>query len=256
MKGLICKDYYCLKKEIHMFFGITIGVIVMAVLFTLSSKYGNVAKSVAEMSKEDPLGEELFYQLYRTAIWLVLFIPMAFTGNVVDCFKADKEAGFSKTLFSLPIKPAYIVGSRYIACMLFAVVGFIGSAVAAFCVSQATDQFTFSGLLSVVLTFGAILTADMGIVMMLLYGLGTEKADIIQSVPIIVAIVIMIVYVYGSLGKVPQDEVDAWVLKMGENVNDFLNQNGVLFALAALVILGITYFISVKIVEKRRGKAV
>ena len=59
MCGLITKDMYCLKKNLKIFFSVTIGIMVLSVLFIISSKYGNVARGMAQMQREEKFGNKI-----------------------------------------------------------------------------------------------------------------------------------------------------------------------------------------------------
>ena len=57
MKGLLIKDYYCLKKSLRSFLLLTIGVIIIGVMFALSMQHGNMAVEAAEMAEKSRLNE-------------------------------------------------------------------------------------------------------------------------------------------------------------------------------------------------------
>ena len=82
MRGLITKDMYCLKKNLKIFFSVTIGIMVLSVLFIISSKYGNVARGMAQMQREEKFGNKMVVSIYQGVIWLTLFIIIAFIGIV------------------------------------------------------------------------------------------------------------------------------------------------------------------------------
>ena len=74
MRGLITKDMYCLKKNLKIFFSVTIGIMVLSVLFIISSKYGNVARGMEQMKREQKFSSETVLSIYQCVIWLTLFI--------------------------------------------------------------------------------------------------------------------------------------------------------------------------------------
>ena len=107
-----------------------------------------MADAVTSMIGKEGMAAEEVYDMFRLGVWLVLLIPMAYVGNVIDCFKADRSADFGKQLFSMPVKPGQIVGARYLTCLLYAGLSFVGSFLTAVCVSCATDKYPLSELLS------------------------------------------------------------------------------------------------------------
>lgn len=256
MKGLLIKDYYCLKKSLRSFLVLTIGVIIIGVMFAFSMQYGNMATAAAGTAVEAGVDESTMFDMFRIAVWLVIIIPMAFVGNVVDCFKADMSADFGKQLFSLPVTSKEIVGARYLACIIYALVSFVGAMITAFCISGASEQYPLAELLSVVTIFGAVMLSYLCIVMCLIYLIGTKYADYIQATPILIVLVGAVVFSNVKMMNMQEAEMDALMANMWGNVKGFVTQNAGIFLLVAIVVLVVTYFASVQIVEKRRGKAI
>lgn len=256
MKGLLLKDYYCIKHNLISFLCLTIGVIVIGVLFAVSIHYGNMADVVATMVAEEGMTAESVYDLFRLGVWLVLLIPMAYVGNVTDCFKADQSANFGKQIFSMPVNPVQMVGARYLACLLYAGLSFAGSFFAAICVSCATNQYPLSELLAVTITFGAALLIYLSIVMMLLYLFGTRYADTILAVPLLIVMIVGGVYIVMKLEHLGGAQEDALMSNIWGSIKGFLTQYAGILCVIALVILILSFFASVKIVEKRRAKAI
>ena len=110
MKGLIIKDLYCLKKEMKLFLGVTIGSAIVSVLFLLSARYGNIANALADIQKTEMISGEELLRLTDMLALLVIYLPIALTGCVVECFKEDSKAGFGNIMFSMPVSYKKIVG--------------------------------------------------------------------------------------------------------------------------------------------------
>ena len=119
MKGLIIKDLYCLKKEIRLFIGITIGSAIVSILFLLSVRHGNIADALADIQKTEMIGSDLLLSLTDMLALFVIYLPIALAASLVECFKEDTKAEFSKVMLSMPISYKKIVGSRYVTCLLF-----------------------------------------------------------------------------------------------------------------------------------------
>lgn len=256
MKGLLIKDYYCLKKSLKSFLGLTIGVIIIGIMFAISMEHGNMAMVAAETAVQAGVDEATAFDMFRIAVWLVIIIPMAFVGNVVDCFKADMRADFGKQLFSLPVDSKQIVAARYLTCIIYALVSFVGATITAICISGASEQYPFSELMSVLVLFGSITMIYLCIVMCLIYLIGVKYADYIQSAPLLIVMIIAVIFSDVKMMNMSEAELDSLMENMWDTVKGFMTQNVGIFLLVAVVILVITYFASVKIVEKRRGKAI
>ncbi len=264
MKGLLIKDCYCLKRTVRLLIPVSLGTLFLAVLFTLSARYGNVAHAIAA-TKEEALREGLFteaefYYAYRYVIWCVLFIPMAFTANVPDCFCEDHRSGFSKMLFSLPVTPARIAGARYLSCLLYTLIGTVSSAAAAACVSRASDRLSCAELLSVVFTFSGVMTLFLAVVMPLIYLLGAEKKDLIMISAAVAAVAAVFVCIRGAMpapSGLPQEQDALFLLTFAlGRINRFLTSKGLPLFLAAMLFLAASCLSCVLIIRRRREKAV
>lgn len=256
VKGLLIKDYYCLKKSLKSFLLLTIGVILIGIMFAISMEHGNMKIAAAGTAVEAGVDEATTFDMFRVAVWLVIIIPMAFVGNVIDCFKEDMRADFGKQLFSLPVRSCQIVGARYLACIIYALVSFVGALIAAVCISGASEQYPLSELLSVAVIFGSVMVAYLCIVMCFIYLLGTKYADYIQAAPFLIALIVVAILSNVKMMNMEEAELDVLMKNMWGTVKGFVTQNAGIFLLVALVVLMVTYFASVKIVEKRRGKAI
>lgn len=256
MKGLLIKDYYCLKKSLRSFLLLTIGVIIIGVMFALSMQHGNMAVVAAETAKEAGFNEATVFDMFRIAVWLVIVIPMAFVGNVVDCFKEDMRADFGKQLFSLPVSAKEIVGARYLVCMLYGFVSFVGATITALFISGASSEYPFSELMSVAVIFGSVMLAYLSFVMCFIYLLGVKHADYIQAAPILLVMVGIGIFASKKMFTMEEEVLTSMMENMWGNVKGFVTGKAWIFLLVAVVFLVITYFASVKIVEKRREKAI
>lgn len=248
MVGLIYKDIYCLKKNIKLFVVITLGVIVLSVLLILSMQYGNIQTFLST----EEITEEEFFSLFQAAIWCVLILPIAAATMITDCYKEDKKASFSKCLYTLPVKEEVIVGSRYIAGVLFLLLGLVGSVVASVCISFATDVFSLGQLISYCVTFTAVLLVYLAFLMFLLYTVDGRKADFIQCIPLVILFFVAEYLIVEKGGDLSAEEFSLYMTNMEESINQFMIKNSVWLLLAAFGIVGISYLGSV-MVRKKRG---
>lgn len=259
MKGLILKDYYCLKKSIPMLFMVSFGTIFLSVLFLLSCKYGNIADYIVRTPEEIINGEQMleedFYGMLRMAIWLVLLIPMAYTANVFDCFKADKEADFSKFLFSLPVREWQMAGARYLACFLYIGVGISAAVITAICTAMTSDYMVLSELLSVVVIFAGVMLSAMAVMMPLAYLVGRKTAGYI-ALGIGVALYLLCAVCLLMSGDASVEYLLANLQDIKNKVINFVTTKGVVVFGIALATFGVSYLCSVLIIKKRRGRAI
>lgn len=254
MKGLILKDILCLKKNLKLFVLVTLGVILLSVMFVLSSRFGNIADAMNNYNEEDTMSKEMLLKMMELAMHLILFIPMAFIGNVIDCFKEDRKADFYRNLLGMPVNNMEIAGARYISMMIYVTLGFICSVIAALGISAASDRLVFKDMLSAVLVFGGVLMIYMSIVMPCLYGFGVRKADIISGVPFVFILIggafLMDRITSGSSTGMSDEMV---IIKLINDFKDFLTHKGGVVIAVASICLTVAYLFSVKILEKKRG---
>lgn len=237
-----------MRKILMTFFFVTAGVILLSVLLIISARYGNIAAAIEEMKEENGMGEEAFFYFFQIPIWLTLFIPMAFLSMIVECFKEDRKAGFARTMLCLPLTDAQIVGSRYLSCLLYTILGLAGSFVAAFFVSLASDVFHLQKLMGYIFCFSGGLLVYMSFVMFMIYFLGAEKADLIQCVPFLLLLVAAIVVVKRKFSTISQADV-----KFIDSVSEFMTEKSWLVFMIALGCMALSFWGSCAVMKKRKG---
>lgn len=253
MKGLIMKDLYCLKKELRLFLGVTIGSALVSVLFLLSARYGNIADALADIQKTEMLGSDTLLSMCDMLALFVIYLPIALVGSLVECFKEDSKAGFSKVAFSMPLSCKKIVGSRYITCMLFFGVCVLSASFCNAIVSSVSDTLEFLTVLKGVFFMCAIFMIYMSLIMLLLYLLGTKRADIIQAVPILLVFCVWVIRFAVKMEELSDTEGLGALIEIINSSKEFMEKQGVMIFAAALLCMCLSYFLSVKIVEKKRG---
>lgn len=256
MRGLVLKDMYCLKKNLTLFFGVTVGVIAMSLLYILSSKYGNIATEYEAMQTMESVSSEEAAMLQGTTkavVYFSLLVPIAFLATIVECFKEDLKAGFYKTMMSLPLSNAKIVGSRYLSCMLFTVVAMLGSIMTAFLVSLVEEDMPFENSLKYILLFTTVLMVYISLVIFLLYLFGARKADLIQCVPFVILLIAAEGWFVKKLLAAPEGEEMGIFSDLGESVKVLVNDYGYILFLGALLCMGISFLGSWFMMKRRRG---
>lgn len=257
MKGLIIRDLYCLKKSIKLLLAVTAGVVLLAVLFVISTRHGNIASGVVSMRADDPEAAEQMFGMFEVGIWVTLAVPLAFIANVTDCFKEDHRADFQKFLFTMPVKYSAVVGSRYITCLLFALVSYVGSMIAAFLVSLASDTYKFSELAAIVSVVASVFVVYAALVLLLMYIMGSSRADLVQIIPFVaIGVVVYAIFVRKML-SMDDAQLDAMMANMGEMLDkakDTMMNYGVVSLLGALLILGLSYLLSVYVMNHKKGR--
>ena len=88
--------------------------------------------------------------------------------------------------------------------------------------------------------------------MFLLYLLGTKRADIIQTVPILLVFFVGVICFAEKIEA--QTEVDEFgsMIEMVNSGKEFMEKQGVKVFIVALLCMCVSYFLSVKILENKR----
>lgn len=252
MKGLIYKDILCLKKNLKMFTMVTLGIVSLAVMYVVSSKYGNVADFLHQQDfGEDTMSKTMLLSMLNLTLLIVINIPMAFIGNILDCFNEDKKAGFHNILFALPISKRKIVGARYASILMYMLLGFACAGVSAITISIVSDEYTFFEMMGTVFAFAGVNIAYMSIVIPLLYYLGSARGEVIFIVPIAITLVGIGAYLINKFDNIPDEQFDVECLKLINSFVDFITTKGILVFLAGAGCLVCSYLISVIVFEKK-----
>lgn len=261
MKGLLFKDYLCLRKGMKNLILVSLGILIMGIMFVLSSQYGNLAVAKEAMVQDTTMSEaDVFIgnHIIEMAIYIMLIIPVAFVSNVTACFKEDAQVGFGKPLNSMPLTMWEIAGSRYLVCLLIAVVSMGASTVSAFFISVVSGLYDFSKLLGVILTAGAGFLIYMSLVLLLLYvfGFSTRRAEFILVAPLFVleiAAVTKVAISVISIEKLSEDELLALFKQMIGKMAEIINGGFIWLFLIAGLCMAVSYVGSVALLKHRKG---
>ncbi len=251
MKGLLVKDFYCLRKQYGIFLMTIIIVFVISIMFVFSCKYGNINKGFESMVKSGmATGNDISY-IARIAMAFCFLIPMALTGNVMELFVDDRDAGFGKLAGALPVSIRKRVMSRFISGMIFTVIGCMADIIMAAVLSRLTDIITFKNYFAIIITFASLMIMYLSFLILYAYILGTEKMTLVAVLPLITGVVaVLLVNMKRLIGFIHNGIFDADIIKM--LFNFIMNKSHLMFV-ASLVILAASYLLCVHISDLKRG---
>lgn len=244
MMGLVIKDICVLKKSLQMFLFVTVGVMVLGVLFMLSTQYGNLA-AVLEEWRQD--GEGMVFEVYRMAIWTVLILPMAFLSVVMECFKRDTGVGFLKVQGSFPVGCLEVVGARYIMTVFLSAVSLTGSLFAGYMVSLASGFYSYPEICRYALGICSVLFLYNMALLPFYYYFEGKRGDTILVMPLVAVWFFCMYYMF-----VNGEEDDGILLHILEKISDLFTRYTFLLKIAAVAAGGISFKVSYQI-EKRKG---
>ncbi len=252
MKGLLIKDFFCLKRQLFTFICICVGVLLVSVLVLISSEHGNLANGFQNMIADGDLTAEQVETLMQYCMIFVLLIPMAFTGNVADVFLDDRNASFQKLAGALPISVAKRVASRYITGLSFTMVGFLMDTIIIFVLSGLTEFMAFADFFGAIASFASFMIIYLALFILFEYLLGVDRISIAQILPVILVGAALIIPHIREIGAIFLEENAALNIQA---IPEFLMHKSYIPACAAIVILVGSYGISVRIAERKRGVA-
>ena len=113
-------------------------------------------------------------------------------------------------------------------------------------VTSVSDSLKFASVFKGTLCCCAVFMIYIGFVMVLLYLLGTKRADVIQSLPFLIAFFVGIIWFAMKI----EDGAD--ILKMISSGKYFFEKYGVVLFGVAVFFMIVSYIASVKILERRR----
>lgn len=264
MKGLMIKDFYCLKKNSTEFLCVCIGVIVVGVMYFLSMEYGNM-KGVVEaqlLSTMEQLESESATDRgmarFATEIFtagpmcMITILPLVLFSNALMAFQDDEKAGFGKLTLSMPLSLHEIVGARYAVVLLYSLLSLGASLLSLGLVALTTDVVKFGTAMGMCLSIYSLLLLLCAVNMFELFAFRMKDIERIVTYTVMpFCIVFSIAFLVITLRN-PElcNKIIVLVMEKGEI---FLNKGYVYTLPAAIVALTGSYFGSVWVIGKRKG---
>lgn len=255
MKGLIIKDFFCLKKQLINYGFILVGVVAIAVMFVLSYKFGNIHAGMTSMVAEGEVNDSQIVTIASMALLLFMLIPIACTGDITILFTDDANASFYKVASSLPVTTNQRVASRFITGFLFIGIGVVVDLLMTVVISGITDIISFSNFCGLILSFASLMTIYISLVIALMYLFGNAAATYANIVPIIMFVMVGIAANWGKLRAVLVSDGDEAIFDFYNDFMDFVYHKYYVLIIAAVIIAAGSYLASVFIADKKKEVA-
>lgn len=253
MRGLILKDLMCLRKQLIIFSYIVIFVLVISVMFVLSSRYGNLAVVNEEMMIANDMSYADIRSLSTWALIIFMFLPIATVSDAAAIFVEDGKAGFADVSACLPLSVEKRVLAKYITVFAMFGLGVAIDLVISFILSRLTDIISFADFLGIIISAASLMSIYGALVIgfCFLYGYGKEDYAIISSGALIILTAILV-----NIHKIKNlfmsaDDVQG--MNAFENFIDFFKHKFYILFVIALITMVVSYFASVRIAKKKRG---
>lgn len=258
MKGLLIKDFFCLKKQLINYGFIIVGVIVISVMFILSYNFGNIHASFVQIMESEQNNETSVMRIARSAMLMFMLIPLACTADVVNLFTLftdDEKASFYKVAASLPVPVGKRVACRFIAAYLFITVGVAVDVLMTVILSFMTDIISFGMFCSVILSFASLILMYISIFILLAYLMGGEKITYAAVIPLLIGVAVYAAANFGKLKDFITGVNDNALIELYDQATEFIFHKSYILFIASIIISGISYFAAVYIAGRKRGVA-
>ena len=158
MKGLVIKDLMCLRKQGIVFMYVVIATVVLAVMFVLSSQFGNIYIGNQQMIAESQLSGVDIKNLSSMMLDSFMMLPIALVGDVATIFLYDGKAGFGNVSATLPLPIYKRVMAKYLTVLMMFGIGVGVDLVISFVLTLLTDIVTFTDFLGIILSFASVMS--------------------------------------------------------------------------------------------------
>ncbi len=256
MKGLILKDIYCLRTRIMTYVLTLVAALVIGILISLSSEYGNMRLDVmmgdaATVSEDDLAAHKV---MLGGATFLAILLPLGVGFDGIMTFHMDEKANFNDVLRTMPVKPVEIVLARFSTAYGFLLTGYVSSILIALLISPMVKVFTLGEMIHAGTVMTCALAAGLGVTCCALFMWSKKTCERIfigVFLGVYAAFAIAIVTLSNRYG----DQVDAIMNTFMDKVKIFFENSLVWLIPVALLMTVVCFFASVLIV-KRKGRGV
>lgn len=255
MKGLLIKDFFCLKKQLINYGFIIAGVIVISVMFVLSYNFGNIHAGFTEMVDSGQNTGESITMIASNAMLLFMLIPIACTGDITNLVIEDEKASFYKVASALPVSVGRRVACRFMAGYLFIVLGAAVDLVLSVILSSLTDVISLEKYCGVIITIASVMMVYISLFILFTYILGKGKTIYANILPLLIGLLVCICVSFNKIKAFLTDTDDNALMDLYNRTTDFMFHRSYLLLTAAIIISGSAYFAAVYIAKRKRGVA-
>lgn len=255
MKGLLIKDFFCLKKQLINYSFIFVGTIVISIMFVLSYNFGNIHAGFTEMIDSGQNTEASINIIASNALLLFMLIPIACTGDITNLFTSDEKASFYKVASALPVSISTRVATKFIAGYLFIAIGVIIDLIMTVVLTSLTNIISFGKFCGVIITFASIMMIDISLFILFVYILGKGKITYATFLPLLMGVVIYVCAVFDKIKAFLTGTDEDALMNLYTRTTEFIFHKSYILFIIAVIISGGAYFAAVHIAERKRGVA-
>lgn len=255
MKGLLIKDFFCLKKQLINYVFIIVGVIVVSIMFVLSYNFGNIHAGFTEIIDSTQNAETDITMIASSALLLFMLIPIACTGDITNLITDDENASFYKVASVLPVSIGKRVASRFIAGYLFIAIGVAVDLIMTVILTSLTNIISFGKFCNVIITFASVMMAYISLFILFVYILGKGKIIYANIIPLLAGIAVYACANFNSIEAFLTGHDDDALFDLYKRTTEFIFHKSYILLIAAVIISAGAYFTAVYIAGRKRGVA-
>lgn len=255
MRGLLIKDFFCLKKQLANYAFIMVGVIVISTMFALSYNFGNIRAGFAAIMESDQNQEIDILRIARSAMLMFMLIPIACTADLLNLFTDDENASFYKVAAAFPVSIGKRVACRFLEGYLFLAVCVTVDLIMVVILSSLTDIISFGKFCGVIISFASLMLMYISIFILFVYFLGNKNITYAGVIPLLTGAVVFAAANFGKLNDFITGVNDSALLELYDRTMEFIFHKSYILFIAALIISGGCYFAAVHIAGRKRGVA-
>ena len=253
MRGLLIKDFFCLKKQLVNYGFIIVGVIVISIMFVLSYNFGNIHAGFEQIMKSGQNSETDVMRIARSAMLIFMLMPLACTADVVNLFMDDEKASFYKVAASFPVSIAKRVACRFITGFLFIVIGVAVDIIMTVILSFMTDIISFGMFCGVIISYASLMLMYISLCILSAYFLGNEKNTYISVIPLLIGAAAYAAVNFDKLNDFITGVNDGALLELYDQAVDIIFHKSYILFIAAIIISCECFFVSIYIAGRKRG---
>lgn len=256
MKGLIIKDFMCLRRQQSVRFLYTIiATIILSVMFVLSSKAGNISHIMDGLMADKGITSSDVEHIILDEIIVFMLLPFALVLDVSAVLLADNKAGFSKVSACMPLTLPRRVLARFLSIGLLSVAGMAIDLIMVILLAVFTNIAGFMSLLGIMVSLASIMLIFSFLTIMYSFLLGSGKEEYAQLASAFTIIIVALLINIKSIVTIIKSGslTVSTYMKSVNSIVDFLANKSYIMLIAMLVVCGLCYLGTVKIAEGKRG---
>ena len=254
MRGLIIKDLMSFRKRLIMVVFVTVAVMILAVMFSISARIGNVYKMIVPGPDTTEQEAEYAREVISYVFMILMILPMGAVGDTVkNMLFEDRLSGFTAVASVTPLTIGQRILSKFICFCGLYLAGAVLSIVISSVVSLFTDLVTFRQLFAVVIIglsvclIYSFLLFDVGIV----FNTSEMYSETIALLIILFAIFGLNIKNIIALIKAG-DNMPIVALERAKSVSVLITDKSYVFFIVACIFGVISYFVTVAAATKKR----